>query len=59
MNYRNVKELDVRTNGFPLIVNREDVTLTAISAAKLKRLWIYSVKLHTSGTNIFVLAYDT
>ena len=38
MNYRNVKELDVRTNGFALIVNREDVTLTAISAAKLKRL---------------------
>lgn len=38
MNYRNVKELDLRTNRFPLIVNGEDVTLTAIRAAQCSKI---------------------
>lgn len=36
MNYRNVKELDVRRNDFPLIINEEDDTLTAIRVTKSK-----------------------
>lgn len=36
MNYRNVKELDVRGNDFPLIINEEDDALTAIRVTKSK-----------------------